>query len=191
MKRLVLSMFVSLDGYITGPGGAFVAPQWSDDLEQHWSGYAMQRAGHFLYGRVNFQFNKGFWEPAANDPNAPAAAIPHAAMMNRMPKTVFSRRLSGDPGWNGTVASGDTTEVVRKLKAGGGEGDLFCFGGASLAQSLVSRDLVDEYRIMVTPNLFGDGVPLFKPGFPRQELKLLGSRSLDTGAVILHYERKR
>ena len=190
MRKLVLSMFMSLDGYVTGPRGEFIGPQWSDDLAQHWSGYALQRAGHLLYGRVNFLFNKGFWEPAATDPNSPAAGVPHAADMNRLPKTVVSRTLSGDPGWNGRLLEGDLGEAVGELKRAAG-GDIFSFGGAGLAQSLVARDLVDEYRLMITPDLFGDGQRLFAPGFERQSLKLIESRALDTGAVIVHYERLR
>jgi dihydrofolate reductase len=190
MRKTILSMFISLDGYITGPKGEFVPPQWSDDLATHWSGYSLERAGHLLYGRVNFLFNKGFWEPAATDPNSPAAGVPWASVMNRLPKTVFSTTLTGDPGWNGTVVRDDLEGAVARLKAEDG-GDLYMFGGAGIAQSFVARDLFDEYRLMVTPTLFGDGERLFSPGFDRIDLKLIESRTLDTGAVILHYRRER
>jgi dihydrofolate reductase len=190
MRKLVLSMFMSLDGYIAGPGGEFIGPEWSADLEKHWSGYALGRAGHLLYGRVNFVFNKGFWEPAATDPNSPAARVPHAADMNRLPKSVASRTLSGDPGWNGTLLQGDLAQAVAELKRTAA-GDVFSFGGAGLAQSLIAHDLVDEYRLMITPNLFGGGVPLFAAGFRRQDLKLIDNHTLDTGAVVVHYERRR
>lgn len=190
MRKLVLSLFMSVDGYIAGPGGEFIAPEWSGDLERHWSGYALERAGHLLYGRVNFLFNKGFWEPAATDPNSPAAHVPHAAAMNRLPKTVVSRTLAGDPGWNGQLARGELSNAIAELKQTAA-GDIFSFGGAGLAQNLIARDLVDEYRLMITPDLFGDGLRLFAPGFERQRLKLLVSRQLDTGAVIVHYERHR
>jgi len=190
MRKLVLSMFMSLDGYIAGPKGEFIGPQWSDDLERYWSGYALARAGHLLYGRVNFLFNKAFWEPADTDPKSAAAALPHAAAMNRLPKAVASRTLSGPPGWNGQILPGELGQEVAQLKQSAA-GDIFSFGGAGLAQSLIARDLVDEYRLMITPDLFGDGTRLFAPGFERQNLKLIESRALDTGAVILHYERRR
>ena len=191
MKRLVLAMFMSLDGFVTGPHGEFSGPDWSADLEKYWSGYALARAGHLLYGRTAFQFNKSFWEPAATDPGSPAASLPHAATMNRLPKTVFSNTLRGSPGWNATLAHGQLPAVVRNLKSDGDKGDLLCFGGAGFAHSLIASDLVDEYRLMVTPNLFGDGKRLFEPRFTGQNLKLLETRRLDTGAVILHYERSR
>ena len=190
MAKLVLSMFMSLDGYIERPNGEFVPPAWSGDLETHWSGYALERAGHLLYGRTNFLFNKGFWSAAETDPSSPAAGISYAGTMNRLPKTVFSRTLSGDPGWNGTLVKDDIAGAVAKLKATAKK-DLFSFGGAGLAHSLVALDLVDEYRLMVTPDLFGDGKRLFEGGRARAALSLIESKKLDTGSVILHYRRDR
>jgi len=190
MAKLVLSMFTSLDGYIGGPGGEFVPPAWSDDLERHWAGYALERAGHLLYGRVNFLFNKGFWSAAETDPNSAAASIPHAATMNRLPKTVVSTTLTGEPGWNAKPVGDDLAGAVARLKATAA-GDIYSFGGAGLANSLVALDLPDEYRVMVTPLLLGDGKRLFEPGLPRLALSLVEARPLDTGAVILHYRRDR
>lgn len=190
MAKLVLSMFTSLDGYIEKPGGEFVPPAWSDDLEQHWSGYALARAGHLLYGRTNFLFNKGFWSAAETDPASPAAGIAYAGTMNRLPKTVFSRTLTGDPGWNATLVKGDVAGAIARLKTTV-EGDLYLFGGAGIANSIVGLDLVDEYRLMVTPDLFGDGKRLFDGGRPPLALSLIEAKPLDTGAVILHYRRDR
>jgi dihydrofolate reductase len=190
MAKLVLSMFTSLDGYIERPGGEFVPPAWSDDLERHWSGYALERAGHLLYGRKNFLFNKGFWSAAETDPDSPAAGISYAGTMNRLPKTVFSRTLAGDPGWNATLVRDDLEGAVARLKAEA-KGDLYLFGGAGIANSIVALDLVDEYRLMVTPVLFGDGTRLFEGGRPGIALDLIEAKALDTGAVILHYRRNR
>jgi dihydrofolate reductase len=190
MAELVLSMFTSLDGYIERPGGAFVPPAWSDDLERHWSGHALQRAGHLLYGRTNFLFNKAFWSAAETDPTSPAAGIAYAATMNRLPKTVFSTTLSGDPGWNGTLVKDDIAGAIRRLKQEV-KGDLFLFGGAGIANSVVALDLVDEYMIMVTPVLFGDGKRLFEGGRLGAALHLIEALPLDTGAVILRYRRDR
>jgi dihydrofolate reductase len=190
MAKLVLSMFTSLDGYIEGPGGEFVPPAWSDDLERHWSGYALERAGHLLYGRTNFLFNKGFWSAAETDPDSPAAGIAYAGIMNRLPKTVFSTTLTGDPGWNASLVKDDVAGAVARLKAEV-QGDLYLFGGAGIANSIVALDLVDEYRLMVTPGLLGNGKRLFEGGRPRIALNLIEAKPLDTGAVILHYRRDR
>ncbi|WP_448950217.1 dihydrofolate reductase family protein [Labrys neptuniae] len=190
MAKLILAMFTSVDGYIEGPNG-FVPPAWSGDLETHWSGHALERAGHLLYGRTNFLFNKDFWSPAETDPASPAAGIPHARVMNRLPKTVVSSTLSGDPGWNGSLAGPDLAGAVARLKADLTDRDIYCFGGAGIANSLARLDLVDEYRLMIAPGIFGGGKRLFEPGLPSLALELIENRPLDTGAVILHYRRKR
>ena len=65
--------------------------------------------------------------------------------------------------------------------------DIFLFGSADLAASLIPHGLIDEFRIAVVPRLLGGGSPLFKPG-QHARLKLIDSRPLSTGAVILRYE---
>lgn len=190
MGALVLSVFTSLDGYVDLPGGRFRPPAWSDDLAENWSGVALARARHFVYGRVNFLFNKAFWSPAETDPASPAAAIPHAGTMNRTRKTVFSRTLTGDPGWNARLAGPDLAAEIGRLKREV-DGDIFAFGGAGLSGALMSADLVDEYFLMVLPEIWGDGRRLFEPGRPEARLTLVRTRVYDTGAVLLNYRRDR
>ena len=184
MAKLVLAMFVSLDGYISGPGGAFVPPPSSSEVGEAWANHNLRNAGHILYGRVNFEFNKAYWTSPA------AAGQSETATMNRMPKTVVSRTLSGDPGWNAKVVKSDLRAAVSDLKGSVTGGDIYSFGGAGLAQSLMKEDLVDEYYLMVTPHLFGDGKRLFDEGLPDVSLELIQARTLDVGSVILHYRRK-
>ena len=145
MAKLVLAMFISVDGYIEGPNGQFVPPAWSNDFERHWPGYALANAGHLVYGRTNFLFNRDFWSAAETDPDSPAAAISHAPAMNRLPKTVISRTLSGNPGWNATLVKEDLAGAIGRLKLEGGK-DVYAFGGAGLANSLIrlDQDLVQK-----------------------------------------------
>lgn len=189
MAKIVLSMFMSLDGYFAGPGGEFVPPEWSDDMEK-WALEAMEQSGRFLYGRVNFVFNRDFWQAAETDPTSPAAGIAYAADMNAKPKTVFSTTLPDNPGWNGTVVRDDLPGAVARLKATEAK-DIFMFGGGGIANSFMKRDLIDEYRMLVVPQLLGDGKRLFEGGTDRHGLALVESRPLDTGAVMLRYQRAR
>ena len=184
MAKVVLAMFMSLDGYIAGPNDELVPPPWSDEMVEAWVDHNLKNAGHLIYGRVNFEFNKAYWT------SPEAAGQSETEAMNRLPKTVISRSLSGDPGWNAKVASGDLAAVVAGLKRSVTKGDIYSFGGAGLAESLMRQGLVDEYYLMVTPNLLGDGKPLFGAGIPRGELELIQARPLDIGSVILHYRRK-
>jgi dihydrofolate reductase len=180
--KLVLAMFLSLDGYVEDRDGKLAPPPWSADAAEHWSRYNLDRAGHLLYGRVNFEFNKAHWTSTA------AAQQAETPRISALPKTVISRTLSGDLGWNG-VAARDLQGAVASLKARVSDGDIYSFGGAVLAKSLMLADLVDEYRLMVTPLIMGDGKRLFEPALPRLRLTLVETRVLDVGSVILHYRR--
>lgn len=191
MADLVLTVFTSLDGYFARPGGEFAPPPWSDEVGREWSHAALGRARHLLYGRVNFAFNKDFWSAAETDPDSVAAGISYAAQMNALPKTVVSRTLTGDPGWNGRVAGPDLTAEVARLKREVTGGDIFAFGGAGLANSLFGLDLVDEFWLMVTPDLLGAGEPFFRAGRPEARMTLTECRALDVGSVILRYRRGR
>ena len=87
------------------------------------------------------------------------------------------------------MASSVAADVVGELTRGAAM-DLFVFGSAKLSDSLLRRGLFDELRICVAPVVLGAGVPLFKPGSPRQQFTLLQARPLATGAVILRYAAK-
>lgn len=191
MADLVVTIFTSLDGYFTKPGGTFAPPPWSDEVERAWSLAALSRAKHLLYGRVNFLFNKGFWSPAETDPTSVAAGISYAAQMNALPKTVVSRTLTGDPGWNGRIAGPDLAAEVTRLKAEVTDGDIYAFGGSLLANSLFKLDLVDEFRLMIAPELYGSGDRFFLDGRPEMAMTLEESVATDVGSVILRYRRKR
>src|SRR5258706_11452043 len=186
MRKLILSMFMSLDGYFAGPNGEFVAPDWSDDM-QHWADANTEETGMLLYGRVNFDFNAGFWQGHEHDANASEKDRAFAHKMNTFPKICFSRTKS-EVGWNGRVVKDNIAEEINRLKREPGKA-LMSFDGANLAATLIGLDVVDEYRLLLIPHLQGTGTHLFKGGYAEKKLKLIKARPLDTGAVMLCYER--
>jgi dihydrofolate reductase len=88
--------------------------------------------------------------------------------------------------WNNTqMFSADVAETVARLKRDSAK-DIFLFGSADLAGSLIPHGLIDEFRIALNPIILGGGTPLFKPG-EKRKLKLVDSRPLTNGIVILRY----
>jgi dihydrofolate reductase len=185
MRKIVLSMFMSLDGFIEGPDGEFVPPPWSDDMQEKWSGAGMSAAGLLVYGRKNYEFNSAFWTAMEANEEAPAQEREFAALMNGLPKLVLSRTLAS-VGWNGRLAGPDLAAEFAELKRQGG-GDIVVLGGAGAANSLIALDLVEEYRILLVPILLGDGKRLFDGGHRRRPLELVSCVTADTGAAILTY----
>jgi dihydrofolate reductase len=115
----------------------------------------------------------------------PGATGEVADFMNAAPKYVFSRTLTKSD-WNNTqLYGGDVEKTVARLKRESAK-DILLFGSADLAASLIPHRLIDEFRIAVNPIVLGGGTPLFRQG-ERINLKLLDSRALSTGIVILRY----
>ena len=82
----------------------------------------------------------------------------------------------------------DLTQLVYSLKNQSGK-NIYCDGGAEIANELIKNDLVDEYIISVIPILLGDGIKLFKEGRPEQTLAFISAKQFDKGLVQLHYKR--
>jgi dihydrofolate reductase len=84
--------------------------------------------------------------------------------------------------------TGDLISLVNSLKKHSGK-NIYCDGGAEIANEIIKKDAVDEYIISVIPILIGDGIRLFKDGRPEQKLVLVSSKQFDTGLIQLHYKR--
>jgi dihydrofolate reductase len=82
--------------------------------------------------------------------------------------------------------TGDLKELVTKLKAKKGK-DIYCDGGAQVANMLLQHRLIDELIISVIPVLLGDGIKLFAPNNPTQQLQLISTKNFEKGLVQLHY----
>jgi dihydrofolate reductase len=182
MRKLVLSMFVSLDGYIEGPGKTMAVPPDTPDLRRHWIADNLSRAGILLYGRVSYQGMADFWM----SPEAPKG---EAKKLAALPKVVFSRTLE-NAAWQNTLVARDPATEIARLKEEEGK-DIVLFGGAGIARFFLAHRLVDEYRLLVTPWLLGGGTRLFAEEHSRYDLTLLDAIRLDNDAMLLHYRDER
>ena len=177
MARLIMWNLMTLDGFVEGPNRdiSWHSDVWGEELEQL-SIEQLNAAGGLLFGRVTYELMANHW---------PGATGEVADFMNAAPKYVFSRTVR-EPGWNNTrMFDADVPGTVARLKRDSAR-DIFLFGSADLAASLIPHGLIDEFRIAVNPVIFGGGTPLFKPGH-KTRLKLIESRPLSTGIVILRY----
>jgi dihydrofolate reductase len=179
MRKLILSMGVSLDGFVAGPGRAkAVGGDRPDDpalkkLKLEW----MREIDFHLMGRKTYEEMADFW-PTSDDA--------YAAPMNEIPKVVFSKTLQRAD-WNKSrIARGELADEIAELKREPGK-DLLAWGGAAFAQSLSRLGLVDEYRLILTPVALGDGLPLFKDLKAPLQLDLVDAHKYDTGAALHIY----
>jgi dihydrofolate reductase len=176
MRKLVLSSFMSLDGYSCDPGTElFELLMEIEDPEQEEYGLAkLRQVGTHIMGRVTYLGMADYW---------PASTHVNAAPMNDIPKVVFSRTLRTAAWPQTTIASGDTAQEVARLKAEPG-GEILAHGGTSFARSLIELGLVDEYVFWLLPAAAGKGVALFTD-FTR--LRLRSSTAFPSGVLELAY----
>lgn len=189
---LTLTTFVSLDGVMQAPGGptedtsgGFPHGGWVAPLADADMGRAIvdifERAGAFLLGRGTYDIFAGHW------PRIAATDDPVATKLNALPKYVASRTRSRFD-WNNSHHMRDVESEIDGLKRTC-NGELQVHGSAGLAQTLLTLDAVDEYRLFVFPVVIGQGKRLFGKGAIPSTMKLLHSEVTSTGAMILRYRR--
>jgi len=185
MRKVVLLLSVSLDGFIEGPNREIDWHLVDEELHDHFN-EQLSTMGAFLDGRVMYELMAEFWPTADQDPSSTPAMVEFARIWRDMPKIVYSRTLERAD-WNATVVRDVVPEEVMALKAQPG-GDL-ALGGADIAAAFMRHDLIDEYRIYVHPVVIGGGKPLFPPSHTMTALELVETRTFGNGVVLLRYQR--
>ncbi|WP_407554956.1 dihydrofolate reductase family protein [Streptomyces sp. Pv4-95] len=185
MRKVILMMQLSLDGYFEGPHREIDWHMVDDELHGHMN-EELRTMGAFLSGRVTYELMADFWPTADSDPDSTPLMVEFAGIWRDMPKVVYSRSLERAD-WNTTIVRDVVVEEVEELKAQPG-GDL-ALGGADLAAAFLRHDLVDEYRIYVHPVLIGRGRPLFRESDATVPLHLAETRTFGNGVVLLRYQR--
>jgi dihydrofolate reductase len=148
----------------------------------------LNSAGGLVFGRVTYQMMASYWPtPAAIENDSEVAGL-----MNRLPKVVFSRTLDKAE-WNNTKllkGAERVAEEISDLKQPSGK-DLLLFGSADLAATLTRLGLIDEYRLMVNPVVLGKGRPMFQDIDQKLDLRLLQTKTFQSGNVLLYYRPDR
>jgi dihydrofolate reductase len=186
VRKVIVSEMVSLDGFFSGPNGEL---DWHV-VDEEFNEFAIEQLNAMdvlLFGRVTYQVMASYWPTPAAIHDDPIIAN----KMNTLPKLVFSQTLDKAE-WgkwdNARLVKGDVGEEVSKLKRQPGK-DMVIFGSGSIVSTLTHLGLIDEYRILIVPVVLGNGIPLFKGVSTSVNLKLVRTKTLKTGVVLLYYER--
>jgi dihydrofolate reductase len=191
--RVIISDFVSLDGVAQAPGGpeedtegGFAQGGWSmpffdPEVMGAAIGAAMETTEALLFGRRTWQVMAGAWPERAGDP--------FADRMNEIDKYVVSTTLKPEAlHWTNStlLPADDVYGAVQRLRDADG-GDIQVMGSLSLARSLISHDLVDEYLLMIEPVMLGGGKRLFPDDGQARSLDLVRTTTSKTGVQICTY----
>lgn len=185
MRKLVLFMHTSLDGFVAGPKGEMNWIRTDEELFD-FAGDRINESDLVLYGRKTFEMMEGYWPNAGSKPNASKHDIDHSKWYNQVQKVVLSKTLDATKLKNTKVISGNLAKEIGQIKKETGR-EIVIFGSASAGHSLMAEDLIDEFWIFINPIVLGEGTPMFKN--KRINLKLVASTALKSGVVCLHYQR--
>ena len=173
MRKVVLGLGVSLDGYIARPDGAVDFLFMPKDYSM---GPFFATIDTAVMGRKTYDValktgggGLGDW---------------------KMKSYVFSH--SQPPGERGgaTFINESLKSFLEKLRKRSGK-NIWLMGGGELARDFLKDDLVDELYIGMVPVLIGEGIPLFPRGFPQREFTLLENKTFSKGLIALKYARTR
>jgi len=211
MRKLVLKMSISADGFVGGPNGEIDWLLRTMDISAlEWIEKTLWQAGVHIMGRRTFYDMAAYW---------PTSSDKLAAPMNEIPKIVFSKkgfiesanaetttqalkdatRFDNEKGiskiglskttstWTNVPVASDLISEIKKLKEQDGN-FILAHGGAGFARDLVKSGLIDEYRLLIHPVIIGNGLPLFTLTPKQIDLTLESSTKLDTGIIANIYK---
>jgi len=179
-------MQMTLDGFIEGPKGEL---DWATkEDEETWKDvFDLQKsADTLLLGRVMYPVFEKYWLAALSNPSSTKNEIEYARLADKMQKIVFSKSLKKVEWTTTRIIQDNIAEEIRRMKRQPGK-DMVLLGGAGLASTFINLGLIDEYHLIVNPLILGGGKPLFQDVRERHTLKLIHTKTLKSGKVVLHY----
>jgi dihydrofolate reductase len=173
MRKVVLGLGISLDGYIARPDGAVDFLFMPKDYSM---GPFFATIDTAIMGRKTYDVALKMGGGGFGD--------------SKMKNYVFSH--SQPPGERGgvTFVNESPKSFLEKLRKRPGK-NIWLMGGGELARDFLKDDLVDELYIGIVPVLIGEGLPLFPSGFPQREFTLLENKTFSKGMIALKYARTR
>ncbi len=184
MRKVIIQEWISIDGFAADSDGRidfFNDPKFSKGWEVDELVF-LDSIDTIILGANTYKMFVEYW------PDADTSKELVADKLNSTTKIVFSGELSSAP-WGEWEAAklerGDAAVIIAQLKQQPGK-DMVIWGSLSLVKCLISKDLVDEFQLAVTPAFLGKG-QTFLPEKYNTKAKLQKVKSYDSGIVMLTY----
>ena len=191
-RRVMVQCTLSIDGYSSGPDGPegdawlhehALRPATGEYFEGIWRG-----CDTALLGRTNYVGFHSVWPGITEDPDTDPRTRDLGRWLGSVEKAVVSTTLpESEATWENSRVFRDAAEAVATLKAEPGR-DILVLNSATLIQSLLAADLVDDLRLAFVPVLLGGGLRLLPDGVTGA-WELVSSTTLPNGAIGVHYRR--
>jgi dihydrofolate reductase len=183
-RKVVVLEAVSLDGVFEAETmGQWAQPHYSDEREEVIRDLVLS-SGSLLMGRATYDLQVWYWP---NQPNDKYGITHHK---NNITKYVVTSTPLQTQWNNTTIIGGNVVDEIGKLKQQPGK-DVLIEGSAMLVAALAQAGLIDEYHLLVHPVIVGSGKHFFREGIGMMKLKLVESKPIRLGIVLLTYEPAR
>jgi dihydrofolate reductase len=181
MAKVIVWNLVTLDGFFEGETKwdlGFHSDAWGDELAELAKDFG-RKASLLVFGRVTYEGMKAHWTTTEDKDEI-------TTYMNALLKLVGSRTITSSD-WNNTQVTADPIAEIGRLRKEDGK-PIYVFGSAELSDSLLEAGVVDEVMLAIVPVTIGKGTPFFKEHSGKSKFRLLESRPLGNGTVIMRYQ---
>lgn len=184
MRKLKLQMQMTLNGYVGGLEGKNDWMTWNPDPEfTAFLSSLLDTSDTLLLGRKTAENIIKYWENEAET----NPAHPFAKKIAAISKVVFTKTLDKSTWNHTTLAKGNLTEEIAKLKKQNGK-DILVFGGAGFVTSLIKEGLIDEYHLIINPTAMSSGMTIFNSLEGVQKFTPIQSKLYPGGKTVLSYK---
>jgi dihydrofolate reductase len=185
MRKIILIVQTSFDGFVAGPNGEFDHFIGGDEN----LGFVcrlIDEGDAILLGRKSYELLNTHWPGKAKNAGATMNEIKYSNWYNSSAKIVLTRTLKETGIENGTAIHNNLAVEIEKLKQQLGKA-IFIFGSPTAVHSLLELDLIDEICLILHPVIFGEGIPFLKSSKKIRKLNLLTTEQLSSGTIGLRY----
>jgi dihydrofolate reductase len=174
MRKIILALGISIDGYIARADGTFDFLFMPKDFMHEFAAFNASIdtciMGRKTYDVAKAQGGGGF------DPKIKTYVLSRTLPPGEREGLIFVN-----------ISPQALVEEIRRHKGK----DIWLMGGGEIAREFLQADLVDELNLGVVPVLLGEGLPLFPSGFPQRNFALIENKSYSRGLISLKYKRAR
>jgi len=181
MRNVIFAINITLDGCCDH------TQQLADEETHEYFTHLMQDVDLLVFGRKTYELMVPYWPDIAKSQSETKAENEFARAFDSIDKLVFSRSLDSAKDKNTRIVRTNPGDEILRLKKERGKNILV--GGVDIPSQLIELGLVDEYRLVVTPIIAGEGRRLLEGVSLREslQLKLIESKLFKSGSVALRY----
>jgi dihydrofolate reductase len=174
MRKIILSLGISIDGYIARLDDTFDFLFMPKDFMHEFAAFNAS-IDTIVMGRKTYDVTK---------------AMGGDGIESKTKTYVLSRALPPGEREGKTFVNMSPQKLIDEIRRHKGK-DVWLMGGGEVARDFLKADLVDELHLGVVPVLLGEGLPLFPSGFPQRNFELIENKTFSRGLISLKYKRVR